>query len=95
MENFSTHAPHKISTAEWQGHEPAKFKGGRFHQNHPNDELDTLLMGANSSELQKQGKKQFYSSMKSGKQPDFKPQLKVFDQKYKRSTVFDEEKITR
>lgn len=37
-----------FSTEEWKGQKPQRFKGGRFHNNHPTDELDNLLMGVNS-----------------------------------------------
>jgi hypothetical protein len=38
MQNFSTHVPQaKESLADWRGNQPAKFTGGRFHQNHPKD----------------------------------------------------------
>lgn len=37
-----------LSAPEWNGSKPCKFKGGRFHQNHPRDELDHLLMSQKS-----------------------------------------------
>lgn len=38
-------AHQSLSTNEWEGSKPNKFKGGRKHNNHPMDELDNLLLG--------------------------------------------------
>ena len=89
------HTSPKISIPDWKGNHPEKFKGGRFHDNHPNDQLDTLMRSAKSTEMQPISKKQFHSQIKGGYQPDYRPHLKTFEHKYKKSTVFDIENITK
>lgn len=89
-QNLSTHAPQALSTLEWTGLHSEKFKGGKFHLNHPKDELDSLLISSKSTENHPQGKKQFHSLAKREESEEFRPSLKTYDTKYKRSTVFDE-----
>lgn len=47
--NYSPSAP-QYSCHEWTGLKSSKFKGGRFHENHPIDELDNLLLGTSSTQ---------------------------------------------
>ena len=41
----SLSSPPRFSVPDWPGCKSAKFQGGRFHSNHPTDELDHLLIG--------------------------------------------------
>lgn len=60
-QEFNTHTPSSLSSLEWKGLHSSKFVGGRFHENHPKDELDSLMMSSKSTERHSQGKKQYYS----------------------------------
>lgn len=85
--NLSTHAPDKLSSLQWDGLDSSKFRGGRFHENHPRDELDSLLSGSGSKDLLAQGKKTFVTKMSDSADPH-KVQLRTFDAKYQKSTIF-------
>jgi hypothetical protein len=95
MQHFSTHAPQqKESVPTWSGNQPAKFTGGRFHQNHPRDELDSILTSNKPPEAESSGKKQFTrkNSCDSG---SFKTHLKTFDIKYEKSKIFQIEELEK
>lgn len=81
-EQFSPHLETSMSTFEWDGIHSCKFKGGRLHSNHPSDELDSLLISSKSREMHTNGKRQFHSQPKTLASADFKPCLKVFEEKY-------------
>lgn len=59
MQNFSTHVGLKESNPSWNGDHSQKFLGGKFHQNHPKDELDSALISYKPPEIEHIGKKQF------------------------------------
>ena len=86
---LSTHLPPKISTNAWEGSVSSKFNGGKIHNNHPHDELDQLITNNVNLSLGGHGKKHFSTISGNKKEEDFRPHLKIFDQKYHHSTVFD------
>lgn len=90
-----TPSPLPLPTNQWQGLQSTKFKGGRSHDNHPRDQLDSLLISSKSEQLPVEGKKQFQSEVKDSRPADFRPHMKMFEKKYKKSTVFAEETITK
>lgn len=93
MQNLSTHIPqHKESVPSWPGNQSAKFTGGRFHQNHPKDELDVILTSSKPPEVESSGKKQF-TRQNSCDKGNFKTHLKTFDIKYEKSKIFEIEEL--
>lgn len=60
--SYSPSVP-QYSYQDWTGLKPQRFKGGRFHDNHPIDELDYLLLGTSSTQSKQLGpsKKRLYS----------------------------------
>ena len=43
----------------WKGAHSAKFTGGRFHLNHPQDQLDHFVSNDHAAQLNNSGKKTF------------------------------------
>lgn len=76
-----------ISKQDWQGLQSSKFKGGRFHNNHPTDELNVALSGNNKNHLS-QGKRQFSNADAKSKGPS-PGNIKTFPIKYQKSAIFE------
>jgi hypothetical protein len=93
MQHLTTHTPQQQeSLPNWSGNHSIKFTGGRFHQNHPKDELDTIFTSSKPPEAETSGKKQF-TRKNSCDNSNFKTHLRTFDVKYEQSKIFQIEEL--
>ena len=78
MNNNSSSQP-SFSIPEWDGNCSKKFKGGRFHHNHPTDQLDHLLISQNADPQKCFGpsKKHFNQLTTIGTDSSPKPHIKA------------------
>lgn len=89
--------PPKLSVPEWPGCQSRKFQGGKFHSNHPADELDHLLVSQHESFKKPLGpeKKHFGAKMTIGTDEAPKPQIRPFEGRNKSTVCFGVEEIPR
>jgi len=73
---------------EWKGDTSAKFTGGKFHENHPKDELDKVLISRNPPLTESKGKKQYGKERDETAENPARFHLRTFDAKYQKSTIF-------
>lgn len=72
----------------WKGDTSAKFAGGKFHQNHPKDELDKVLISCNPPVTESKGKKQYGKERDETSENPTRFHLRTFDSKYQKSSIF-------